>query len=318
MSGLSGSMYCSDADDQVNLLRKALSVILSPVAHNGGTGLASRNEAAQPQTCGFFVRKILAHHIMASWAEHSREWPVASPVRQLCSVRHPMIGVIRRRVYNLIREAIMSQNKSAHNSEQNTLNSTSANLEPAKSNTCTSVELLGRLQQDIDSIIAALSATQLPSKQAALFADEMQRAQVIHNTLKDNINDDDGLFISNVINRVMEILGEMRATAQTEPVTTRRVCLPEDYNTKDIENKDDYFVVICKTDELMPVIYHSAMMLMRKNFEAQIGDVVIVNNDITQPRLEFCTVEGIYPAVCVAAKPQLLEILPDGTASKAA
>lgn len=85
-----------------------LKAMLSPVAHIGGTGLASRNDAAQPQTCGFFVPKISVHHVMTGWAEHSQEWPVASPVRQLCSVRHPMIGVIWRRVYNLIRDAIMN------------------------------------------------------------------------------------------------------------------------------------------------------------------------------------------------------------------
>jgi len=88
--------------------------ILPPVALIGGTGLVSRYVAAQPQTCGFFVQKILAHHIMTGWAEHSQEWPGATPVDQLCSVRRPMIGLIRGRVYNLIRVAIMKHHSKTH------------------------------------------------------------------------------------------------------------------------------------------------------------------------------------------------------------
>jgi hypothetical protein len=71
-----------------------MAAILAKLKHFSTTGLASLNEAAQPQTCGFFVRKISLLHIMADWAEHSQEWPVASPVRQLCSICHQMIGVI--------------------------------------------------------------------------------------------------------------------------------------------------------------------------------------------------------------------------------
>jgi hypothetical protein len=79
---------------------KVLTIILIMLKHFS-TGLASCNEAAQPRTCGFFVRKISILRIMTDWAEHSKEWPVASPVRQLCSICHPMIGVIWWRVYNL-------------------------------------------------------------------------------------------------------------------------------------------------------------------------------------------------------------------------
>jgi hypothetical protein len=106
--------------ENLDLTRKALMVILAPVAHNGGTELAFRNVAAQPQTCGFFVRKIPAHHVMTDWAEHSQEWPGATPVRQLRSVCHQMIGVVWRQVYNLIRVAIMNTSipSTAHNSEQ--------------------------------------------------------------------------------------------------------------------------------------------------------------------------------------------------------
>jgi len=93
----------------------------------------------------------------------------------------------------------------------------------------------------------------------------------------------------------------------------KAVHLPEDYP---IENRDDFFILICKTDDLMPVVWRDSLMLMRKNFKAEVGDVVMVNSDHLNPRIEFCAVAGVYPAVCVAAKPQLLEILPDGSVSK--
>ncbi|MFI3187768.1 MAG: hypothetical protein QX198_17470 [Methylococcaceae bacterium] len=129
----------------LDLTSSSVAAILSPVAHVGGTGLASRNVAAQPQTCGFFVRKISVSHIMAGWAEHSQEWPGATPVRQLCSVRHPMIGVIRRRVYNLIRVAIMNtlHPQSAQNSEQ-TEPKTINDLHQAFAELCLSYGTLGR------------------------------------------------------------------------------------------------------------------------------------------------------------------------------
>jgi hypothetical protein len=76
-----------------HLTLSIMAAILTPLKHFS-TGLASCNVAAQPQTCGFFVRKISVPHIMAGWTEHSQEWPVATPVRQLCSVCHQMIGVI--------------------------------------------------------------------------------------------------------------------------------------------------------------------------------------------------------------------------------
>lgn len=94
--------------------------------------------------------------------------------------------------------------------------------------------------------------------------------------------------------------------------------LPLEYPTQGIKNRDDYCVVVCKTDELAPAVWRDMLMLMRKGFNAQIGDVVMVNPEYRNPRLEFCKVAGLYPAVCVAAKPQLLEILPDGTVSKPA
>ncbi|MGZ4954403.1 MAG: hypothetical protein ACXV8Q_04750 [Methylobacter sp.] len=93
------------------------------------------------------------------------------------------------------------------------------------------------------------------------------------------------------------------------------VKLPEEYP---VQNRDDFFVLICRTDGLSPTVWRDQLMLMRKNFKAQIGDVVMVNPDHLSPRLEFCSDAGVYAAVCVAAKPQLLEILPDGTVSKAA
>lgn len=70
-------------------------------------GIGVLNDAAQPQICGFFVPNAQLS-IMAGWVEQPKGWPVASPVRQLHSVRLPMIGVVRRRVYNLFSgDAIM-------------------------------------------------------------------------------------------------------------------------------------------------------------------------------------------------------------------
>jgi hypothetical protein len=75
-------------------------------------GIGVLNDAAQPQTCGFFVPNAQLS-IMAGWAEQPKGWPVASPVRQLRSVRLPMIGVVWRWVYNLIRDAIMKKHTQA-------------------------------------------------------------------------------------------------------------------------------------------------------------------------------------------------------------
>lgn len=105
---ISNFTYCAVGENSCKLTVASLAAMLSSVAHIGGAGLVSRNVAAQPQTCGFFVPKISVHHVMAGWAEHSQEWPGATSVDQLCSVCHPMIGLIWWRVYNLIRVAIMN------------------------------------------------------------------------------------------------------------------------------------------------------------------------------------------------------------------
>jgi len=96
-------------------------------------------------------------------------------------------------------------------------------------------------------------------------------------------------------------------------VQTSTVHLPENYP---VEFKEDFFVIVCKTDDLMPSVWCDQLMLMRRDVKARIGDIVMTSAD--HLRIEFCTVAGIYSAVCVAAKAQLLEIPPDGTVSKAA
>ena len=63
-------------------------------------GIGVPNVAAQPLICGFFV-PIAQHSFLVGWVEQSKDWPGATSVRQLCSVRLPMIGVVWRRVYNL-------------------------------------------------------------------------------------------------------------------------------------------------------------------------------------------------------------------------
>lgn len=68
--------------------------MLNLLSQKTKAGIGVLNVAAQPQTCGFFVPNAQLS-IMAGWAEQPKGWPVASPVRQLRSVRHPMIGVIR-------------------------------------------------------------------------------------------------------------------------------------------------------------------------------------------------------------------------------
>jgi hypothetical protein len=80
--------------------------MISMLSQKTKAGIGVLNVAAQPQTCGFFVSKAQLS-IMAGWAGQPKGWPVATPVRQLRSVRLPMIGVVWRRVYNLIRVAIM-------------------------------------------------------------------------------------------------------------------------------------------------------------------------------------------------------------------
>ena len=89
--------------------------ILPPVALIGGTGLASRYEAAQPQTCGFFVQKILAHHIMTGLSGALAR--VAGSFSGTPILLSPVTNDWRywRRVYNLIREAIMNHHSKTPN-----------------------------------------------------------------------------------------------------------------------------------------------------------------------------------------------------------
>ena len=75
------------------LTHPSMAAILDKLKHFS-TRLVSCNVAAQPQTCGFFVQKSPVPHIMVDWTEHSQGWPVATPVDQLCSVCHQMIGLI--------------------------------------------------------------------------------------------------------------------------------------------------------------------------------------------------------------------------------
>jgi hypothetical protein len=87
-------------------------IMLALLSQKTKVGIGVLNVAAQPQTCGFFVPNAQLS-IMAGWAEQPKGWPVATPVRQLRSVRLPMIGVVWRRVYNLIRVAIMKNHTQA-------------------------------------------------------------------------------------------------------------------------------------------------------------------------------------------------------------
>lgn len=90
-------------------------------------GIGVPNVAAQPLICGFFVSNAQPS-IVVGWAEQLSSWPGATSVRQLRSVRLPMIGVIRRRVFNLFSGvAIMLKN---HTQEPtNTLNKTVSETE---------------------------------------------------------------------------------------------------------------------------------------------------------------------------------------------
>ena len=93
------------------------------------------------------------------------------------------------------------------------------------------------------------------------------------------------------------------------------ISLPTDYAVHD---KSEFFVLIAKSTDLMPVIYPDQLMLMRINSYANAGDIVMLNDDVTAPVVGFCQDAGFYDAVCVAAKPQVLELLPDGTVSQRA
>ncbi len=88
--------------------------MLPPVALIGGTGLASRYEAAQPQTCGFFVQKILAHHIMTGLSGALAR--VAGSFSGTPILLSPVTNDWRywRQVYNLIREAVMKHHSKTH------------------------------------------------------------------------------------------------------------------------------------------------------------------------------------------------------------
>jgi hypothetical protein len=104
--------------------------MISMLSQKTKAGIGVLNVAAQPQTCGFFVSKAQLS-IMAGWAGQPKGWPVATPVRQLRSVRLPMIGVVWRRVYNLIRVAIMknhvqptAKSSQTKQSRSNLINST--------------------------------------------------------------------------------------------------------------------------------------------------------------------------------------------------
>ncbi|MGZ4993537.1 MAG: hypothetical protein ACXV79_05190 [Methylobacter sp.] len=119
-------------------------------------------------------------------------------------------------------------------------------------------------------------------------------------------NDEARRALSPTFRRVAEIHKAVRRYETSKK-------LPESYP---VENKDDFLVGICRTGELMPTVYPDALMLMKKNHQAEVGDIVLVDSDYQNPRFEFCQIAGIYPAVCVAAKAQLLEILPDGSVSK--
>jgi phage anti-repressor protein len=72
----------------------------------GGIGLLNYERHSR-NLCGFFV-SIARPLFMAGRAEQPQGWPVLVPVDQLRSVRLPMIGLVRRRVINLLRASIMT------------------------------------------------------------------------------------------------------------------------------------------------------------------------------------------------------------------
>ncbi len=45
---------------------------------------------------------------------------------------------------------------------------------------------------------------------------------------------------------------------------------------------------------------------------AYAGDIVVTNDNETIPVIGICVFDGFYTGVCVAVKPQLLSILPNG------
>jgi len=218
--------HSTSPGDQVNLLRKALSAILSPLfpsMETAGIRAPRKGQDTRPLLSVVFFcpsKSSAALFRLLSIMVGCIEQPLkrlAGSFAGSSNLMHPTAKQLELvgGGYSLFKGVrTMSQNNSAQNSEQTTQNSTSADIVPAKSKSCASVELLGRLQQDIDSTTAALSATQLPAKQADFFAEEIQRAQIIHNTLRINAKDDDSLFIGTIINRVFEILREIRTEAK--------------------------------------------------------------------------------------------------------
>ena len=65
-----------------------------------GIGILNYSGTAAPLR-GFFVPSVRPP-VMVGWAEQPQGWPAAVPVCQLCPVRLPMIGIVWRRVYNLL------------------------------------------------------------------------------------------------------------------------------------------------------------------------------------------------------------------------
>lgn len=91
-----------------------------------GPGIPNYERHSRNQ-CGFFVPKAQPS-IMAGWAEQPKGWPVLVSVCQLRPVRLPMIGIVRGRVYHLLRALIMNNQTSRAKSAQNP-----ANVRPEKS-----------------------------------------------------------------------------------------------------------------------------------------------------------------------------------------
>jgi len=88
---------------------KVYTSTLNTHSQKTSAGIGVPNVAAQPLICGFFV-PIAQHSFMVGWVEQSKDWPGATSVRQLCSVRLPMIGVVWRRVFNLFSGVAIMKN----------------------------------------------------------------------------------------------------------------------------------------------------------------------------------------------------------------